>query len=51
LNLGWGLRFPLTSGLGGRTEFNYMLTGKNANLGLPPVNTFSVNLGVTMPLR
>ena len=51
LNLGWGYRFPLLSGLGGRVELNYNLSRKNDNLGLPPINTFSINFGVTTPLR
>jgi hypothetical protein len=51
LNLAWGYRFPFTSGLGGRFEFDYTMLGKNTNVGLPPVNTLGLQLGVTMPLR
>jgi hypothetical protein len=51
LNLGWGYRFPLTSGLGGRVEANYTMMGDNANLGFPPINTFALLFGVTAPLR
>jgi len=47
----WGYRFHLTGDLGGRVELNYDLRGKNAGTGTPPVNTFGVLLGATMPLR
>lgn len=55
MNLGWGYRFPLGSGLAGRFEVNYSLMGDNANLGPPPgipaINTLALQFGVTMPLR
>jgi hypothetical protein len=51
LNLGWGYRFPLTSGLGGRFEANYTLMGENTNAGFPPINTFALQFGVTLPMR
>lgn len=51
MNVGWGYRFPFTRGLGGRVELNYSMMGDNANLLLPPINTFSLLFGVTMPLR
>ena len=47
----WGYRFPLTGDLGGRVEFVFDLQGKNADVGIPPVNSFGVMFGVTMPLR
>jgi hypothetical protein len=50
-NLGWGYRFPLTSGLGGRFELNYTMMGKNETLGVPPLNTMGLQFAVTMPLR
>ena len=51
MNLGWGYRFPLTGGLGGRAELNYAMMRDNANLALPPINTFSLLVGVTLPVR
>lgn len=51
LNLGWGYRFPLVAGLGGRFELDYTLMADNANLGLPPVNTVGLQFAATMPLR
>lgn len=51
LNLGWGYRFPLTSGLGGRVELNYTMMGKNDSLGVPPLNTMGLQFAVTMPLQ
>jgi hypothetical protein len=47
----WGYRFPLTGDLGGRVEFLFDVQGKNADLGIPPVNSFGVMFGVTMPLK
>lgn len=47
----WGYRFPLTGDLGGRVEFLFDVQGKNADLGIPPVNSFGVMFGMTMPLR
>ena len=51
MNLAWGYRFPLTSGLGGRFEIDYSILRKNAKLGLPPTNTLGLQFGATMPLR
>jgi len=51
VNLAWGYRFPLTSGLGGRFELNYTMMGKNDNLGVRPLNTMGLQFAVTMPLR
>ena len=51
LNVGWGYRFPLTSGLGGRFELNYTMMGKNDTLGVPPLNTMGLQFAVTMPLQ
>jgi hypothetical protein len=51
LNLGWGYRFPMIAGLGGRFELDYTMMGDNANLGLPPINTFGLQFAATMPLR
>lgn len=50
-NVGWGYRFPLTGELGGRVELNYLMMGKNDNVGLPPVNTVGILFGATLPLR
>jgi hypothetical protein len=47
----WGHRFHLTGDLGGRVELLYDLRSKNADTGTPPVNTFGVMFGVTMPLK
>jgi hypothetical protein len=51
LNLAWGYRFPLTSGLGGRFEMGYTMMGKNTDLALRPTNTLALQFGVTMPLH
>jgi hypothetical protein len=51
LNLAWGNRFPLTGSLGGRVEVNYTMWRRNSGVGLPPINTFAVMFGVTMPLQ
>lgn len=51
VNLGWGYRFPLTSGLGGRLELNYTMMGKNETLAVPPLNTMGLRFAVTMPLQ
>ena len=50
-NIAWGYRFPLVGGLGGRFELDYTMMADNANLGLPPVNTFGLQFAATMPLR
>jgi hypothetical protein len=42
---------PLTSGLGGRFEANYTLMGENTNVGFPPIHTFALQFGVTLPMR
>lgn len=47
----WGNRFHLAGPTGGRVEVNYMLTGKNDKIGIPPVNTLSFLFGLTMPLQ
>lgn len=51
LNLGWGYRFPLTAGVGGRFEIDYSMMAKNDNLALPPINTVGLMFGATVPLR
>jgi hypothetical protein len=51
VNVGWGYRFPLVSGVGGRIEANYTMFGENSDLGLAPTNTFGLMFGVTMPLK
>ena len=51
MNLGWGYRFPLTAGLGGRVELNYTMMKKNDNLGAPPLNTMGLHFAVTVPLQ
>lgn len=50
-NVGWGYRFGLGRGWGGRTELNYALYGKNQDLGVAPQNTTSLLFSVMMPLR
>jgi hypothetical protein len=49
--IAWGYRFHFTGDLGGRVELLYDLRGKNADTGTPPVNTFGVMFGATMPLK
>jgi len=49
--IAWGNRFHLTGDLGGRVELLYALGSKNADTGTPPINTFGVMFGATMPLR
>jgi hypothetical protein len=51
VNLAWGYRFPMISGLGGRFEINYTMMGKNDNIGFPAINTLGLQFGATMPLR
>jgi len=51
LNLGWGYRFPLVGSLGGRTELNYTMWGKNTDIGTAPVNTMGLMFAVTVPLK
>ena len=48
--LAWGYRFNLTSNLGSRVELNYLTFPANTDVGAA-ANTFSVLMGVTMPLR
>lgn len=50
-DVAWGYRFHLAGPTGGRVELNYLMTGKSDKLGIPPINTFSVLFGLTMPLR
>lgn len=50
-NVGWGYRFPLTGDLGGRVELNYLMMAQNDDFGMPAVNTFGIQFGVTLPLR
>lgn len=47
----WGYRFHLSGDLGGRVEFLFDVRGKNSDIPLPPVNTFGVMFGATMPLK
>lgn len=47
----WGYRFHLSGDLGGRVELLFDVRGKNSDIGQPPVNTFGVMFGATMPLR
>ncbi|MGH7699514.1 MAG: hypothetical protein ACREMJ_03205 [Gemmatimonadales bacterium] len=47
----WGYRFPLSGSWGGRVEFNYLMMGRNEDLGIEPQNTLGVLFGLTMPLR
>jgi len=47
----WGYRFHLSGDLGARVEFLFDVRGKNSDVNQPPVNTFGVLFGATMPLR
>ncbi len=49
--LAWGYRFNIAGQVGGRTELNYSLYGKNADIPSPPTNVTSILFGVTMPLK
>jgi Outer membrane protein beta-barrel domain len=49
--LAWGYHFHLAGALGSRFEASYTMSGKNSDLGVPPVNTFGLLAGLTMPLR
>lgn len=51
VNVGWGYRFPLVSGLSSRVEANYTWFGENTDLALPPTNVFGLMFGVTMALK
>jgi hypothetical protein len=51
VNFAWGYRFHLGGSFGGRLEADYALNGKSSKLALPAVNTLSVMLGATMPLK
>ena len=51
LNLAWGYRFQLSGALGGRTELNYTMWGKNTDIGTAPINTLGLMFGVTVPLK
>lgn len=48
-----GVRFPLTSGLGGRFELNYAMMQKAdaSGFGEIPANVLGLLFGVTMPLK
>lgn len=49
--LAWGYRFPIAGQIGGRTELNYSMYAKNADIPIPPVNVTSILFGLTMPLK
>lgn len=49
--LAWGYRFHLAGATGGRTELNYLMSRKNDSLGVPAINTLTLGIGLTMPLR
>jgi hypothetical protein len=51
VNVAWGYRFPLLSGLGGRFEIAYTMMAHNTKLGLPATNTLALQFGAMMPLR
>ena len=51
VNLGWGYRFPLVLGVGGRVEANYTMFGENTDLALPPTNVFGLMFGAAMPIK
>lgn len=36
---------------GGRIELNYTMFGKNADLGIPPVNIMGLMFGAMVPLK
>ncbi len=50
-DVAWGYRFHLVGTFGGRFEANYSVTGKSTKLGAPAINTLSLNLGATIPLK
>lgn len=50
-SVAWGYRFHLAGPTGGRMELNYLMTGKNDTISTPPINTLSLLVGLTMPLR
>jgi hypothetical protein len=50
-SVAWGARFHLAGPTGGRVELNYLMSGKDKSTGTPPINTLSILLGLTMPLR
>jgi len=47
----WGYRFHLAGDLGARTELNYVAFAKNESAKTPAVNTVSILLSLTMPLK
>jgi hypothetical protein len=49
--LAWGYRFRIAGQVGGRTELNYSMYGKNSDIPSPPVNVTSILFGLTMPLK
>jgi hypothetical protein len=49
--LAWGYRFRIARQVGGRTELNYSMYGKNSDIPSPPVNVTSILFGLTMPLK
>jgi len=49
--LAWGYRFHIAGQVGGRTELNYSMYAKNADIPIPPVNVTSILFGLTMPLN
>jgi hypothetical protein len=51
VSLAWGYRFHLAGDLGARTELNYVAFAKSESAGNPAMNTVSVLLSLTMPLK
>jgi len=50
-SVAWGYRFHLAGDFGARTELNYVAFAKNESAKTPAVNTISVLLSLTMPLK
>lgn len=47
----WGYRFHILHALGGRFEASYLMSARQRDLNLPPVNSLSLLFGTTAELR
>jgi hypothetical protein len=46
-----GYRFAVSGPVSGRVELNYTMSGKNTDIGIPPINVMGLMLGAMVPLK